>query len=155
MGPIDWMDYARQLAEQSVDPSTKVGAVIVVGGNLIISGGYLKLHGGTAVGAGWNHFPKGVPEDWWYNREKKYRAVVHAEVAALVRTGMLARGSTMITTHHPCPDCAKAIASAGISCVICPPGPWRDDPDVVKSVMQAGELLNMAGVEVIDALRVS
>lgn len=134
---MDWKAYAHQLAGNSLDPSTKVGAVIV-------SGGY-------AVGIGWNHFPAGIPEEWWGDRERKYRAVVHADVAAIARAGMLAVGSTMVVTHHPCQECAKVIAAAGIRCVVCPPGPWRGDIGVIETVRNAAELLGLCGIEVIDA----
>jgi dCMP deaminase len=132
---MDWRAYVHQLAGNSKDPSTRVGAVVV-------SGGY-------AVGSGWNHFPPGVPDAWWEDREKKYRAVIHAEVAALVRAGILAQGATMVVTHHPCQECAKAIVAAGIRCVVCPPGPWRDDPGVIQTVENAREMLEICGVEVV------
>ena len=132
---MDWNAYAHQLAGNSPDPSTKVGAVIIAGG--------------YAVGIGWNDFPRGIPEEWWGDRERKYRAVVHAEVAAIARAGMLAVGATMVVTHHPCQECAKAIAAAGIRCVVCPPGPWRDDPGVIQTVTNARELLGLCGIEVI------
>jgi len=132
---VDWIAYAHQLAGNSPDPSTKVGAVIV-------SGGY-------AVGIGWNDFPQGIPLEWWDDRERKYRAVVHAEVAAIARAGALAVGGTMVVTHHPCQECAKAIAAAGIRCLVCPPGAWRDDPAIHLTVKNADELLGLCGIQVI------
>lgn len=134
---MDWKAYAHQLAGNSLDPSTKVGAVIV-------SGGY-------AVGIGWNHFPAGIPEEWWEDREKKYQGVIHAETIAITRAGLLSYGSTLVVTHHPCKECAKLIVAAGIRCVICPQVPWRDDPGVIDTVKQAREILELCGVDLMEA----
>lgn len=139
------MDIHKQAAERmalrSPDPSTKVGCVIVQSSFL----GY------ATVGAGWNDFPRGVPSYWWETRELKYRAVVHAEVRALLRAGPNADGATLYVTHHPCRDCAKMIAAAGIKAVVCPSKPWRDDPEVAQSCADAVQMLNLAGVEIIHA----
>lgn len=130
---VNYMQVARGTAKYSPDPSTKVGAVITQGVF------YWKAH---------NDFPPGIPDSWWRDRELKYRAVVHAEVAVLLKAGSKAAGGTMYITHHPCRDCAKIIAAAGIQCVVCPSEPWRDDPEVRKSCRDAAELLEYAGVEV-------
>jgi dCMP deaminase len=125
---------AQEAAKYSRDPSTKVGAVV---------------HDRVGVvGVGWNRFPKGVPADWWHDRDKKYQAVVHAEAAALISAGRLAAGSTLTVTAHPCKECAKLIIGFGIKCVVCPPGPWRDDPAVIETVEKAAELFKLCGVEV-------
>jgi dCMP deaminase len=84
----------------------------------------------------------------WFDRSKKYKAVVHAEVRALLSIGLGARGATMYVTHHPCRACAPIIASAGIKKVVCPAGPWRDDPEIVASVADAAEIFQLCGVEV-------
>lgn len=126
---------AYAIAERSPDPSTKVGAVIVA------------LD--TVQGVGWNQFPPGVPESWWNIRDLKYKAVVHAEAAAIIAAGERAKGSVMYVTHHPCRDCAKLIAAAGIKMVFCPADPWRDDNEVRRTCEDARELLDLAGVEVI------
>lgn len=133
---IDLFTHAHHVAANSPDPSTKVGAIIFGSGQII--------------SVGWNHFPPGVPEDWWEKRERKYQAVIHAEVAAITRAGLLSYGSTMVVTHHPCKECAKTVIAAGIKCVICPPGPWRDDPAIADTVRQARELFDLCGVEVVE-----
>lgn len=134
---IDLYTQAHHVASNSPDPSTKVGAIV--------------YSSGQVIAVGWNHFPLGVPEEWWEDRERKYQAVIHAEVAAITRAGLLACGSTLVVTHHPCKECAKVIAAAGIRCVVCPPGPWRDDPGVVETVTKARELMDLCGIEVIEA----
>ena len=133
---LDLYTQAHHVASRSPDPSTKVGAIVYTSG--------------LVVSTGWNDFPRGVPEEWWGDRERKYQAVIHAEVAALAGAGHLASGATLVVTHHPCRECAKAIVAAGIRCVVCPPGPWRDDPAVVETVRQARELMDLCGVEIIE-----
>lgn len=128
------MEWARTAAQNSSDPSTKVGAAI--------------FRDGALVAAGHNRFPRGIPEDWWQDRPRKYRAVVHAEASALLTVGMAAEGATMFVTHHPCPECAKLIAAAGVAVVVCPAEPWRDDPEVRALCNSAAELLSLCGVEV-------
>lgn len=125
---------ASGMAARSPDPSTKVGCVIV------------DHKRGVTVGAGWNHFPEGIPESWWHIRDLKYKAVVHAEAAALLNAGPAARGADMYVTHHPCRDCAKLIIAAGVRVVWSPGGPWRDDPEVVRTVDDAAELFELCGV---------
>ena len=132
----DWYRKAQEIARQSLDPSTKVGCVAV-----------------SPDGVHWasecNDFPQGIPSEWWDERSLKYAAVVHAEVATLVNIGHRARGGTLYVTAHPCSDCAKVIAVAGIKCVVCPPGPWRDDPAVIETVQKAARIFQLCGVEVV------
>lgn len=128
------MEWAQRAALNSKDPSTQVGAAI--------------FRGGSLVAAGHNHFPHGIPEEWWHDRPRKYQAVVHAEAAALLVAGLSASGGTMYVTHHPCPDCAKLIAAAGIATVVCPAEPWRDDPAIRELCASAAALLRLCGVEV-------
>ena len=134
---MDLIAFAHQMAAQSLDPSTKVGAVIAAPD--------------LVVGTGFNHLPWQAPEEWWNDREKKYKAVVHAEVAAILDAGKLARGCTMYVTHHPCRECAKVIAAAGIACVVCPAEPWRDDPAVRDTVEDAKMLLEVSGVQMVNS----
>lgn len=136
MRKIDKIDTLRAMQQQSPDPSTKVGAV-VCGPR------------GELRGAAWNDFPPGIPESWWHDRELKYKAVVHAEVAAIIRAGAAAEGGTIMITHHPCRECAKVIITAGITRVECPPGPWRDAPEVVATCQEADVLFERCGVEVV------
>jgi len=126
---------AFDTAKRSPDPSTKVGAVIA--------------RMGRQIGVGWNQFSPGIPEDWWRDRERKYRAVVHAEEVALLSAGPYTAFSIMYVTHHPCPHCAKLIAWSKVYRVVCPSGPWRDDPEIAESCRQAREILDLAGVEVV------
>jgi dCMP deaminase len=134
---MDHRQSAKRMSFRSPDPSTKVGCVIVDHAR------------GSTIGVGWNDFPAGAPDWWWNVRERKYAAVVHAEVAALLSAGDEAKGALMYVTHHPCRDCAKHIAFAGIKTVVCPEGPWHDDPEILASVTDAANLLRACGVQVI------
>lgn len=135
MSDIDRFQYACDEATYSLDPSTKVGAIIYT-------------PNGTIAGSSCNVFPPLVPEEIWSDREKKYRYVIHAEAAALLNaeSGLL-RG-TIYVSQHPCKECAKLIAFAGIKRVVCPERPWRIDPAVIQSVQEAKEIFRTCGVQV-------
>lgn len=106
----DWDTYflmvARVIAERSPDEETQVGCVIVDGAHRIIAAGY-------------NGFPPGSPDaELPATRPDKYPYMIHAEVNAMVSSKADLRGATLYCTHSPCGECAKAIATAGISSVI-------------------------------------
>lgn len=104
---------ALVMAMRSKDPRTQVGAVIVSEDNREISSGY-------------NGSPKGFSDDdmpWLSSREEadplktKYPFVVHAERNAILNFRGLNRefeGARLYTTHFPCNECAKEIATVGI-----------------------------------------
>lgn len=110
----EWVSYfmniARVVATKSKDPNTKVGCVVV------------DTTTKRIMATGYNGFPPGVNEDksrW--ERPTKYDFVTHAEqncIAAAARFGIGLTGATMFVTLHPCVDCAKLIASAGISNIV-------------------------------------
>lgn len=110
----EWVSYfmniARVVASKSKDPSTKVGCVVVDTATKRI------------LATGYNGFPPGVkepPERW--TRPLKYSYVIHSEqnaIAAAARFGINLTGATMFVTLHPCSDCAKLIAAAGISNIV-------------------------------------
>lgn len=135
MTPWELAEYARK---GSLDPSTKVGAIVT-------------NEDGVIVGGGFNSFPEGIPPTWWDDREQKYKAVVHAEVNALLEAGRFhCSGGTIYVTSHPCRDCARMIIAAGIKKLVCPAGPWRDDPAIIATCADADELLSLCGVEVVE-----
>lgn len=132
MTPWELAEYARK---GSLDPSTKVGAVVTNADGIIVGGGF-------------NSFPEGIPPEWWDVREQKYKAVVHAEVNAVLEAGRFhCLGGTIHVTSHPCRDCARIIIAAGIKKVICPQEPWRDDPAIIETCRDAAELLKLCDVE--------
>lgn len=104
-----WMDMAFLVAENSRDPSSKVGAVVVNRNQEQVSSGY-------------NDFPRGVQNlaSRYANRELKYAFIQHAERNALDFAKSDIAGSTLYVTTHPCAECTKSIIQKGISCVVCP-----------------------------------
>lgn len=100
---ISWEEYAMQLAEvasrRSEDLSTRVGSVALRADNTVISIGY-------------NGAPSGVTIDW-NNREEKLKRVIHSEQNTLrfVRPN---EAAWMVSTHIPCNECIKLIASYNI-----------------------------------------
>lgn len=114
-----FMAIAYAAASRSKDPSTQVGAVLVNPQNRIISLGY----NGTPPKFDDSIFP-------WDDREEKHRYVIHAERNAFMNyAGSLSDfvGSTLYVTHFPCNECAKSIASLGVSRVIFD-SDYGDDP---------------------------
>jgi len=109
---MNWDTYFLLMAEmaamRSKDPSTKVGAVLVLD-NRVLSMGY-------------NGFPAGFPDtshNW--QRPLKYEFVVHAEMNALLiaaKNGVSTDGATLYTSFYPCDNCCKHIAAAGIKEVV-------------------------------------
>lgn len=104
-----FMELAEFVSLWSKDPSTKVGAV-VVSGKEVLSLGY-------------NGFAPRTPDHDSYlnDREEKYPRVIHAEVNAILRMDRRSRSYMplqMFVTHMPCSSCASIIIAAGISEVI-------------------------------------
>jgi len=105
-----YMDIANRAAMLSDAKKLQVGTVIVKDDNII--------------SFSWN----GTPPNWHSNNceyisnneLKTLPEVIHSEANAilkLAKTGISAKDSTLFCTVAPCIDCAKMIASAGISTV--------------------------------------
>lgn len=132
-----YLNLARQVANWSKDPSTKVGAVIVGDKGQIISQGY-------------NGFPRGVRDlqERYDDRPTKYKLVVHAEMNAILNAlynGSSVAGATLYVHALPvCHECAKAIIQAGISRVFMDTKineRWSDSWEITKLLFEE------AGVE--------
>ena len=111
----EWLDYffgiAKMVAIKSKDPNTKVGCIVIDPDSKRI------------LTTGYNGFPSKVSDDAkrWKDRETKNCMVVHAEANCICsgsRFGIKLQGGIMMVTLHPCVDCSKLVASAGISEVI-------------------------------------
>ena len=105
-----YMHIATAVAQLSKDKSTKVGAVIIGKSKEIRSVGY-------------NGAPRGcdADEDSRQQRPEKLYWFSHAELNAITnaaRVGTPLEGCTLLVTHPPCMDCARAICQAGIKRVI-------------------------------------
>jgi len=110
-----YMALARHVAQWSRDPSTQVGAIIV-GKNR------------NQIALGYNGFPVGVTDtqERLNDREVKYHLIQHAERNVIDQAAFDLEGATLVTTQHPCHECAKSIVSKRIKRVICPPAPQRE-----------------------------
>lgn len=131
-----YMNVAKQVASLSHCVRSKVGAVLVKGGN-IISFGY----NGTPTGmdnccerreyvskreGSWLDTDI-INENWPYRDEKgHYKLVtksetIHAEVNAILKaakTGASVDGSTLYLTLSPCLDCSKLVLQSEVKRVV-------------------------------------
>lgn len=132
------MRHQYLAAEKSKDPSTKIGAVLVRGDNII--------------SIGYNGFPRGIQDtnDRLINREEKYFYIVHAEHNSILnaaKNGIATKGAVLYTSGMPCNECAKAIVQAGISTVyIHKQYPSLSHGKWAKSVSKAIEIFDESGV---------
>lgn len=108
-----YLELADGIAEIfSKDSSTKVGAIILGPDNEVRSLGY----NGAPRGCAADEDARGV------ERPEKYFWFSHAELNAITnaaRVGTPLAGTTLVVTHPPCMDCARAIVQAGIKQVFC------------------------------------
>lgn len=104
---INWDEYALKLAlvasERSEDPYVKVGACALRQDHSVASLGY-------------NGAPPEINIDW-SDRDERRRRVVHAEVNAL-RYVSPNECYLLASTHLPCNDCLRMIASYGIRKIV-------------------------------------
>ena len=100
-----YLKIAQIVAEQSKDPNTQVGAVLVKDDSIVITG-----RNGYCRGAADYSLPRTSPE--------KYEYFIHAELNAVlnaVRLGRSISGCIVYLTHSPCPNCVRHLWQAGIS----------------------------------------
>ncbi len=128
-----WDDYfmatALLLSTRSPCERLHVGCVIV-------SGGERK---NRIVAAGYNGFLPGTPHVSRV-RDGHEQATVHAEqnaIADAARRGSPVEGCVAYVTHFPCINCAKILASAGIS-EIRYRTDYKNDPLVAPLLTDAG-----------------
>lgn len=147
-----FIQVALQTAHGSLDPSTKVGSVIVKRG---------KYGEWYEVARGCNSFPYGVANtpERWNDREKKLELVVHAEmnaVLAATRIGISLSGARMyviatdtktgaIWGGPPCLRCSVEVIQSGIFEIVAPsfknvPSRWLD------SIQKALVILEETGI---------
>lgn len=101
-----WMSIAYVIAQRSVDPRLKVGAIVVSSGNTqMLAGGY----NGNYAGGPHEH----------ESTEPGQSGFIHAEVNALIKLDYNYAGKKhMYITHSPCRMCAKLVINAGISKIV-------------------------------------
>lgn len=129
---VRYMNLAKEVSTWSVDPSTKIGAVVVG-------------QDGQIVSQGFNGFPRGVKDtqDRLNNREEKYKYVVHAEMNCIYNAchnGTPLKNTTLYVYGLPvCSECAKGVAQVGISKVVMLhpkliPTHWQDKFELTKTI---------------------
>ena len=113
---LSWDSYFMSIAYiaslRSIDPHTKVGAVLVDSEHHI-------------VGTGYNSFVKGI-DDTQLPLERegsflstKYPYIVHAEINCILNSITTSlTDSTLFCTLFPCNECMKAIINKGIKEVV-------------------------------------
>lgn len=110
---VKLLKVAEAIAQLSKDKSSKVGALII---------------GPDGEGGPWgyNGAPRGCRADEderMETRPEKYMWAEHAErnaIYAAARKGFPTKGCSILVTHPPCMDCARAIVQAGIKQVFYP-----------------------------------
>ena len=133
---VRFLRLAKEVSTWSIDPSTKVGCVLVKN-KRVISTGY-------------NGFPKNISDnfDRLLDREKKYEITVHAEVNAVTTAalhGVSTEGSIAYVSFSPCSRCAAVLINAGISEVYVTGGSIIPDR-WLSNFITASTLLAEAGV---------
>jgi dCMP deaminase len=134
---IRFLRLAAEVSTWSIDPSTKVGCVLVKN-KRVISTGY-------------NGFPKNISDsfDRLMDREQKYEITVHAEVNAVTTAalhGVSTENSTAYVTMFPCSRCSSVLINAGISRIYVS-GKTEIPPRWIENFKLASGLLLEASVE--------
>jgi dCMP deaminase len=128
---LRFLELAKHISEWSKDPSTKVGAVIADNKNIIVS-------------VGFNGFPKGIADDdRLFEREIKYKKIVHAEVNAILHAKKDLSNCTLYTyPFMPCSQCANLIVQSGIKKILAPiyiNERWEKDFNIsIETFQEAG-----------------
>lgn len=96
-------------ASRSKDSRTKIGAVLVKGGEVCSSG--------------FNGFPRKVKdlEERYNNRDLKLRMVAHAEFNCLInaaRLGISTLNTILYTNGIVCSECCKAVIQSGVKEIV-------------------------------------
>jgi dCMP deaminase len=131
-----FLELAKEVASWSIDPSTKVGCVLV--------------RDRRVVSTGYNGFPRNISDDFdrLMDREKKYEITVHAEVNAVTTAalhGVSTAGCNAYVTFSPCSRCAAVLINAGIKEVYVVGGSIIPDR-WLPNFITASNLLAEAGV---------
>jgi dCMP deaminase len=134
---IRFLRLAKEVSKWSIDPSTKVGCILV--------------RNKRVISTGYNGFPKNISDnfDRLLDREKKYEITVHAEVNAVTTAalhGVSTEGCSAYLTFNPCSSCAAVLINAGISAVYVIGGQIMPDR-WLNNFITASNLLAEAGVE--------
>lgn len=101
-----WMSFADLISQRSINPSFKVGAVVVTSDNTQV------------LSIGYNGDYRGGPNKI-DSEEPGLSGLIHAEVNALIKMDYNNPKDKMLYVNlSPCLDCAKLILNSGIKEVI-------------------------------------
>jgi dCMP deaminase len=132
-----WLELAQHVSSWSKDPSTKVGAVIAQGKQL--------------VSLGFNGFPASCEDkpEWLTDRQTKYKLVVHAEINAVLNSQLPVKGSTVyLYPLAPCPTCAIFLARAGVERVVADFQPEASKSPIYTDFLEETEFVfNKNGIQ--------
>lgn len=134
---ISWDSYFMSIAYiaslRSIDPHTKVGAVLVDSEHHI-------------VGTGYNSFVKGIDDSQLpLSREgdflsTKYPYIVHAEINCILNSVTHSlTGSTLFCTLFPCNECMKAIINKGITEIV-----YLNEPSIKDIYIASRRLMELS-----------
>lgn len=107
---LRYLSECKFISQDSKDPSTKTGALIV-------------RPDGTVASQGYNGFPKQMQDrpEWLNDRKEKYSRIIHCEMNALLHAREPVAGYTLYT--WPCISCDRCLvhlAQAGITRFVFP-----------------------------------
>lgn len=141
-----YLEITLATSKLSKDKSTQVGAIILGPAHEVRSLGYNGAPRGCAAddeSADESHVGSRAL------RPEKYFWFSHAELNAITnaaRAGTPLDGGTLLVTHPPCMDCARAIVQSGIKEVFC----LYPSPEFVKrwddSISRSRQLFDECGV---------
>ena len=130
-----WDDYFFGICDavslRSKDESTELGAIIIDERKRIVATGY-------------NSFPSGIRDVIAERqvRPLKYLYMEHAERNAIYNA--VARGCTIYCAWLPCPDCARAIISVGLSQIVVKttlvPERWKENMAVAVQMLLEAQI---------------
>lgn len=133
---IRFVELAEFVSKWSKDPSTKLGAVITRGIQIISTG--------------FNGFPRNIrdSEELLNDREQKYPRILHAEVNAILFAQQSIRSCNLyVWPFLPCARCAVQIIQSGIQQVV---APYSDNPRWNEDFALTRELFDEADVVCIE-----
>ena len=132
-----YLGLARQVSTWSKDPSRQIGAVAVGSKGQVLAQGY-------------NGFPRGLDDSLtrYYDRDKKYKYVVHAEMNVIYNAtynGTSLDGATLYVYGLPvCSDCAKGVIQVGIKKVVMPkqdiPDHWKESWELTRTMFEEAKV---------------
>jgi dCMP deaminase len=132
-----YLELAEFVSKWSKDPSTKVGAVVVSPKN-------------TVVSLGFNGLPIGVADthERLFNRELKYKMIVHGEINAITFSGQSLANCVLYTwPFMPCSRCAGSVIQSGIKKVI---APYSNNERWIEDFELTRLMFSEAGVDMIE-----